>query len=50
MVTKTLNGMERNGMECSVNFRLLTKKFQFRVRDTEIEVLGFKERYCMASG
>ena len=33
-VTKTRNGMEQNGAERSVVFQLLTKKFQFRVRDT----------------
>ena len=38
VVTKTQNGMERNGTERFVIFQLLTKKFRFRVRDTEIEV------------
>ena len=33
-VTKTLNGMERNGTERSVIFRLLTKKVRFSVKDT----------------
>ena len=37
-VTKTRNGMERNGTERSVIFQLLTKKVQFRIRDTEMEV------------
>ena len=38
VVAKTWNGTERNKMERSVIFWLLTRKFSFRVRDTEIEV------------
>ena len=49
VVTKTRIGMERNGTERSVIFRLFIKIFRFRVRDPEIEVFGFRVRYCMAS-
>ena len=48
-VTKTRNGMERNGTERSVIFRLFIQIFRFRVRDPEIEVFGFRAGYCMAS-
>ena len=38
-----------NRTERSVIFRLFIKIFRFRVRDFEIEVFGFRVRYCMAS-
>ena len=44
VVTKTRNGMEPNGTEHSVIFRLFAKIFQFRVRDPEIEVFGASRR------
>ena len=49
-VTKTRNGMERNGAERSVIFWLLTNDFRFKVRDTQSKLLWFRESYCMASG
>ena len=42
--------MERNGTERSVNFRLLTKSFDLGLGIPKSKFLGFRERYCMASG
>ena len=49
-VTKTRNGMERNGAERFVIFRLLTKSFDLGLGIPKSKFLGFRESYCMASG
>ena len=49
-VTKTRNGMEQNGMERSVIFRLLAKSLDLGLGIPKSKFLGFRERYCMASG
>ena len=49
-VIKTWNGMEWNRTERSVIFRLLTESFDLGLGILKSKFLGFRERYCMASG